>query len=73
LQQVPKRSIYATRTKQLVTEYTALCCIGFYKHSTIVLRVQDDNAVVNLVRLPRRLYGKAGMVAKEAVQHDAQP
>jgi len=73
LQQVPKRSIYATRTKQLVTDYRALCCIAFYKHNTIVLLVQDDNVVVNLVRLPRRLYGKAVLVPRKAVQHDAQP
>ena len=73
MQQVQKRSIYATRTKQLVTEYTALCCIAFYKHYTIVLRVQDDNAVLNLVRLPRRLYGKAVLVPKKATPHDAQP
>ena len=35
--------------------------------------VQDNNVVLSLVRLPRRLYDKAVPVPKEATQHDAQP
>jgi len=70
---VQERSNSATRTNQLVTEYNVLCCNAFYKHNAIDDPVQDNNAVLSLVGLPRRLYDKAVSVPKEATQHDAQP